>query len=340
MVQTVFQQDSIYIIAEAGVNHNGDVAIAMRLIDVAAKAGADAVKFQLFDPEEITSPGAPLAEYQKRSGETSQIDMLKALTLTRDEYKSLAAHADERNIDFIVTPFDAESAKFLKTLPVPALKIPSGEITNLPFLREVAALHLPVILSTGTSDLEEVTEAVQVFRNAGTELSILHCTSSYPTPMEQVNLRAMQTLADTFGVPTGLSDHTEGIEVAIAAAALGARIIEKHFTLDRTASGPDHAASIEPDELAALVRAIRNVQSALGTGKKVRQSCEENTAAVARRSIHVVSDLQANETITARHVALKRPGTGISPKELHAIIGKTAVRDIAAGTLLTPDMFV
>jgi len=330
--------NGVYIIAEAGVNHNGDVAIAKKLIDEAVAAGADAVKFQIFDPVELASTKAPLTDYQQCSGETSQIDMLNKLALSRNTFAELADYAKKKGIDYIVSPFDSGSAAFLATLDVPAIKIPSCEAINLPFLRDVAALGLPVILSTGTCNLEEVDEAVSILKDASVSLVVLHCTSAYPTPYEQVNLRAMETLTKKFDVPVGLSDHSEGTVIPIAAAALGAVVIEKHFTLDRNMQGPDHQASIEPDELKAMVEGIRAVQAALGSPEKVLQPDEENTATVARRSVVAITDLVSGEIVTADNTALKRPGTGIPPKEYQSVIGKVLNKDITSGTPITYDM--
>jgi len=335
---SLLRPDHVYIIAEAGVNHNGDIQMAKQLIDVAASSGVDAVKFQVFDPEEICGQETPLAEYQKRSGETSQIDMLKSLALKHEDFAELAAYTKKQGIDFIATPFDSASAKFLVSLDVPFIKVPSGEATNLPFLKDIAALGLPVILSTGTTTLQEVEEAVAIFTEAKVDLSILHCTSAYPTPVDQVNLKAMDTLHRTFDVPVGLSDHTEGIEIAIAAAALGAVIIEKHFTLNKASPGPDHKASLEPDELENLVRSVRNVGQALGTGVKERQPLEEEVAKVVRRSVVALSDLKKGDVLVTESITLKRPGTGIPPKELNAVLGKTLKQDVSSGTLLSWDM--
>lgn len=324
------------IIAEAGVNHNGDFNMAMQLIDAAAEAGADAVKFQLFDPDEICGDDSPLASYQGKT-ESSQKEMLRRLTLPRDAYENLKRHAETKGLLFIVTPFDVASAQYLATLGVRVLKIPSGEITNIPFLKAVAALGLPVILSTGTSSMDEVEEAVRIFTDAGTDLAILHCTSSYPTPFDQVNLRAMQTLAEKFSTPVGLSDHTEGVAVPIAAVALGATIIEKHFTLDRTLPGPDHKASVEPEELRQMVNGIRAVEQAMGSAEKKRQPAEQDTAAVARRSVVAARDLKVGDVLTKDMLAIKRPGTGIPPKEIDRTVGRVMAKDVKAGTPLVPD---
>lgn len=337
----------VYIIAEAGVNHNGDPALARRLVDVAADAGADAVKFQLFDPDEIVSDHAPLAEYQERSGEGSQKEMLKRLTLPLDEYRQLKAYAESKGIDFITTPFDAESARFLASLGVKAIKIPSGEITNIPFLEDVASLHIFTIISTGMSTLEEVQEAVEPFVRKGTPFALLHCVSSYPAPHNQIHLKAMETLRREFSVPVGYSDHTEGIDVAITAVRLGAQILEKHFTLDRTMIGPDHAASLEPPELKEMIRVIRDaqalrtfpiVQEAMGSGEKKCQPCEENTRAVARRSLVLRRALRAGERLTPEVLGIIRPGTGLPPREFDRVVGRVLTCNVAEGTPLTADL--
>src|SRR3989344_5334876 len=283
--------NGVYIIAEAGVNHDGNKEQARRLIDIAAEGGADAVKFQLFDADELASADAPLALYQKRSGEESQRAMLRRLSLPLEDYRALKAYAEKKDLDFITTPFDAESAHFLADLGVKAIKIPSGEITNIPFLREVASLQIFTIISTGMSTLAEVRDAVVPFDEQQTPYALLHCVSAYPAPVDQVNLAAMETMRAAFRVPIGYSDHTEGIEVALAAAALGADILEKHFTLDRSLPGPDHAASLEPAALHALVKGVRLVEQSLGTPEKRCQPCEEDTRRVVRRSLVVTWSL-------------------------------------------------
>lgn len=329
---------SVFVIAEAGVNHNGKEDLAMRLVDAACDAGADAVKFQLFDPDELAG-AAPLASYQKgKDVWRDQKEMLTSLLLPKDAYRRLADHAAERNIELIVTPFDSESARFLRSIGLGTLKIPSGEVTNLPFLRDVAGLGADIILSTGMCSLEEVQEAVEIFSSARVPLTLLHCTSAYPTPFDQVHLQAMTLLRESFGLPVGLSDHTEGIEIAIAAVALGASVIEKHVTLDRMLPGPDHRASIEPQEFATMVRSIRHVEAALGSPQKIRQVSEENVAAVARRSVVAARDLQKGQSLTAEMVAIRRPGTGIAPKFVQDVIGKKTRKDILSGTPLTWDM--
>lgn len=339
----------VFIIAEAGVNHNGKEDLAMRLVDAASDAGADAVKFQLFDPDELAG-GAPLASYQEgKDAWRDQHEMLTSLTLPKDAYRRIAAHAAERNIELIVTPFDIVSARFLLTLGLKTLKIPSGEVTNLPFLKDVAALGVDIILSTGMCSLAEVKEAVDIFRATKVPLTLLHCVSAYPAPTDQINLRAMETLRQEFHVPVGYSDHTEGIAVALTAAALGAQVLEKHFTLDRTMPGPDHAASLEPGELTQMICIIKNeealkkvpiLQEALGTGEKQCQPCEENVRSVARRSVVAARDLTKDQSLTAEMVAIRRPGTGIAPKFLQDVIGKKTKRVISVGTPLTFDMLL
>lgn len=328
------------------MNHNGKEDLAMRLVDAACDAGADAVKFQLFDPDELAG-AAPLASYQEGNNAwRDQKEMLAALLLPKDAYRRIAEHARQREITLIVTPFDIASAEFLLSLELKTLKIPSGEVTNLPFLGKVAALGVDVILSTGMCSLEEVQEAVTVLRAGKGSLTLLHCVSAYPAPTDQINLRAMETLRREFAVPVGYSDHTEGIAVALTAAALGAEVLEKHFTLDRSLPGPDHASSLEPAELTQMIRILRNaaalegvplVAEALGTGEKKCQPCEENVRSVARRSVVAARDLKKGETLTAAGIAIRRPGTGIAPKFSDEVIGKKARRDIPAGTPLTWD---
>jgi N-acetylneuraminate synthase len=331
-------EKKVYIIAEAGVNHDGSVDKARRLIDIASEAKADAVKFQLFRPDELASPDAPLASYQERSGEESQHAMLQRLTLPLEEYGALKTYAEKKDLDFITTPFDAESATFLAGIGVQAIKIPSGELTNLPFLRQVAELSVFTIISTGMSSLEEIRDAVGPFEQHRTPYALLHCVSAYPAPMDQINLRAMDTMRSVFQVPIGYSDHTLGIEVSLAAAALGASIIEKHFTINRNDPGPDHAASLEPGELHALVQGIRTIGQALGSEKKECQFCEINTRDVARRSLILTRSVKAGEPLTADMIAIRRPGTGLPPKDVDRVIGKKVARDLDAGSLLSSDV--
>ena len=333
----------VFIIAEAGVNHNGDVELAKQLVDVAAEAGADAVKFQTFKAERVVSATAPKAEYQLQTTDPSesQLDMVRRLELSPEAHREVWAYCQERDALFMSTPFDEESADLLDKLGVPVFKIGSGEITNWPFLEYVARKKKPIILSTGMSYLNEVDEAVRVIRDAGCgQLVLLHCVSNYPTDPTDANLRAMQTMATAFSVPVGYSDHTLGIEVALAAVALGACVIEKHFTLDRNLLGPDHRASLEPDELAALVRGIRTIEAALGHGRKVPAASEANTAAIARRSLVAVRDIPAGTVLTEELIAIRRPGTGLSPAVRPYLVGRTVRTTIPAGALFTLEMLV
>ena len=330
-----------FIIAEAGVNHNGDLDMARELVYVAAAAGADAVKFQTFSAESLVTKDAPKADYQLRttSSDESQYEMLKRLELSEAAHKSLIKEATDKGIMFLSTPFDDASADLLDNLGVPAFKMPSGEITNLPFLEHVAKKKKPLIVSTGMSSLAEVASAVDCLRNTGNEqLILLHCVSAYPAAPADVNLRAMATLAKEFNVPVGFSDHTLGFEITLAAVTLGACVIEKHITLDRTLPGPDHAASLEPDEVKAMVRGIRIVEAALGDGNKQPTESEANTAAVARKSLAASRDLSAGTVLTSELIAIKRPGTGLRPELRSALIGRALKQDVRAGELLTLEM--
>ncbi|HEX5277400.1 MAG TPA: N-acetylneuraminate synthase [Fluviicoccus sp.] len=340
------QTPACFIIAEAGVNHNGSPELALQLVDVAAAAGADAVKFQTFRAETLVRAGAEKAEYQKRqTGEGDQFSMLKALELSEEAHRRVAERCREKGIRFMSTPFDLQAADFLLELGMDIIKIPSGELTNHPFLAELAKRNRPLILSTGMGDLDEIREAVAVIRDARRQsglgglppgfLTVLHCTSNYPAQPQDVNLLAMRTIAAELGVEVGYSDHTAGITVAIAAVALGARVIEKHFTLDRTLPGPDHAASLEPQELAAMVRAIRDVGLALGDGVKTPRPSELPVRALVRRSLTLGRDVAAGATVTAEDLVLLRPGTGIAPKHLNEVIGQRRyARDLSAGATL------
>ena len=327
----------VYIIAEAGVNHNGDLKLAKKLINVAAEAGADAVKFQTFVPENLVSRYAEKAGYQKETTDNteSQLEMLRKLVLKKEWHQVLIDYAETRGIQFISTPFDFESIDFLAGLDLPFYKIPSGEITNLPYLEKVGGIGKPVILSTGMSTLEEVSEALDILRaNGCTKVSVLHCNSQYPTPYEDVNLAVMDSLRKELGVEVGYSDHTLGIEVSIAAAAMGATIIEKHFTLDKSMDGPDHRASLEPEELSAMVRAIRNIERAIGsTDKRVTES-EQGNKIVARKSIVAKREIRKGEIFSDLNITVKRPGTGISPMRWHEVIGKTAIHDFKEDELI------
>ena len=329
--------DNLLIIAEAGVNHNGSIALAKQLIDIAAKAGADAVKFQTFAAEEVVSNDAPKAEYQKQTTDASesQLDMIRKLELSKEEHQELMNYTNHKNIMFLSTPFDERSVDLLVELGVPLIKISSGEITNHPFLKYIAKKGLPIILSTGMSTLDEVAEAVSVIKEAGCEdLTLLHCTSNYPAHVEDCNLLAMKTMADVFNVPVGYSDHTPGIYVALAAAAMGACVIEKHFTLDKTLPGPDHRASLEPAELEEMVQGIRRVEMALGSPVKAPVESELEVRDVARRSIVAKVDIPAGTVITEDMVAFKRPGTGVAPKDSTVLIGKITTQDINKNEIL------
>lgn len=323
---------SVYIIAEAGVNHNGDLSLAKKLVDAAADAKADAVKFQTFIPEKVISVYAKKADYQVAStgGGESQLEMVRKLWLSYDSFRELSAYCARKGIRFLSTPFDLPSLDFLMSLDMPLVKVPSGEITNLPLLLAVARTEKPVILSTGMSELAEIKFARRTLLDNGCpEVSLLHCNTEYPTPFEDANLRAMEAIRRQFGGTVGYSDHTLGIEAPIAAVALGAQIIEKHFTLDRTMEGPDHSCSLEPDELAAMVRAIRNVERALGSGEKVPSPSERKNMAVARKSIVAARAIRAGEIFDESMLDVKRPGDGIPPTRWFEVIGRTAARDFA-----------
>ncbi len=327
-----------FVIAEAGVNHNGDPALAVRLVDAAADAGADAVKFQTFRAETLASPSAPQAAYQRRAaGRTeSQFAMLKRLELSEAGHRRALARARRRRIAFISTPFDEASADFLDALGVPLYKIPSGEVTNLPLLRHVARKRKPVILSTGMSTLAEVSDAVAALRGAGArDLTVLHCVSNYPADPKDANLRAMATMAAAFRVPVGWSDHTTGLTTAVAAVALGASVLEKHFTLDKRLAGPDHAMSLSPAELTAYVAAARETADALGDGVKVPRPCEEPIRRVVRRSLVLKAPGRKGDRLRAADLAAKRPGTGLAPALLPRLVGRTLRRDVPADRPLT-----
>ena len=328
------------IIAEAGVNHNGDIELAKRLIDVAADAGADLVKFQTFSAERLTTQSAPKAYYQNQTTDSaeSQYLMLKQLELSMEMHEVLISHCQQRNIGFFSTGFDIQSLDYLALLGPERFKIPSGEITNLPYLRHVGGYGKPVILSTGMATLSEIEAALEVLEAAGTprrQITVLHCNTEYPTPMQDVNLRAMCGIRDGFGVAVGYSDHTAGIEVPIAAVALGATVVEKHLTLDRNLPGPDHKASLEPDEFAAMVRAIRNIEQAMGDGIKRPSPSETKNKPIVRKSLVAAIPIHAGERFTPENVTAKRPGTGISPMRWDEVIGRVAGRDFAADELIT-----
>lgn len=323
---------SILIIAEAGVNHNGSLELAKKMALEARRAGADIVKYQTAVPEHVVSKFAQKAEYQKQQtgSEESQLEMVRRIHFGFQAHRELKAYCDSIGIQYLSAPFDLDSIAFLKTLNLPLWKIPSGEITNLPYLEQVAALKKPVLLSTGMSNLAEIEDALGVLEAGGCEdITLLHCNTEYPTPMEDANLRAMQELRDTFGVPVGYSDHTLGIEADIAAAALGACVIEKHFTLDRSMDGPDHKASLEPQELAEMVRAVRNVEKALGDGRKRVTQSEAKNIPVARKSIVAKRPIKKGEAFSEENLTTKRPGDGISPMRWHQVLGCAAKRDFA-----------
>jgi len=332
----------IFIIAEAGVNHNGDLELAKKLVDAAVEAGADAVKFQTFKAEEVATPDAERAQYQKNNmpeKEESQLEMIKRLELSYAQFRELYAYCRHKGIIFLSSPFDPESIDFLAELGVPYFKIPSGEITNYPFLRRIAGKKRPVILSTGMATLGEVEGAIQVLREAGaTDITLLHCTTNYPALPEEVNLRAMLTMKQAFALPVGYSDHTMGIAVPIAAAALGAEVIEKHLTLDRNLPGPDHRASLEPGEFKEMVMAIRQVEKSLGDGIKGPAPGELAIMPAARRSLVAARDIAAGEIITESCLTAKRPGMGIPPNLWDVVVGRQARRDIAAGSIISWDM--
>jgi N,N'-diacetyllegionaminate synthase len=329
----------VFIIAEAGVNHNGSLERAIQMVDVAAAAGADAIKFQTFKAEMVIARNAPKAEYQMATTgtEESQLEMVKKLELDEEAHKTILSHCKKQGIVFLSTPFDLESIDLLNNLGLEIFKIPSGEITNLPYLRKLGALKKRLILSTGMADLGEIEDALDVLTESGTpieNITVLHCNTEYPTPFEDVNLRAMLTIGHAFGVSVGYSDHTLGIEVPIAAAALGASVIEKHFTLDRNLPGPDHRASLEPHELRGMVTAIRNIEKAMGTGIKKPSPSEISNKAIARKSILATCSIKQGETLSEQNMTVKRPGTGISPMLWDTFVGRQATRNYIEDELI------
>lgn len=326
----------VLIIAEAGVNHNGSVQKAKQLIESAKKCGADIVKFQTANVNSLVSKYAQMANYQKKNigKEESQKEMLDKLILPFESFLELKSHCDAVGIQFLSTPFDIESIQFLNEL-VPFWKIPSGEITNYPYLVEIGKTGKSVILSTGMSEMEEIAAAITLLKENGTkEITLLHCNTQYPTPYADVNLRAMETLKETFHLPTGYSDHTAGIEIPIAAVSMGAEVIEKHFTLDRSLPGPDHKASLEPDELQAMVKAIRNVEIAMGDGVKTVSRSEKENLNIARKSIIAAANICRGELFTEKNLTTKRPGNGISPMRWNEVIGNRAKRDFLEDELI------
>ncbi|WP_446787829.1 N-acetylneuraminate synthase [Macellibacteroides fermentans] len=330
----------VLIIAEAGVNHNGSIELAKKLVDAAALAGVDYVKFQSFKAENLVSKDAKKAEYQQinmADGNDSQFTMLKKLELSPEQHIELIAYCNEKGIKFFSTAFDLESIDFLASLKLGLWKIPSGEITNYPYLKQIALKKEPVILSTGMCDMTDIDNAIQVLLKFGVtkeQITVLHCNTEYPTPMHDVNLNAMQTIADKFEVNIGYSDHTKGIEVPIAAVALGATVIEKHFTLDKTMEGPDHKASLEPQELIAMTTAIRNIEMALGSGEKKVTSSEINNKSVARKSIVASQYIQVGDVLTESNLTVKRPGTGISPMLWENVLGTKATKSYQPDELI------
>lgn len=332
----------VMIIAEAGVNHNGDLDLAKKLVDVAAEAGVDYVKFQTFKAEKLVSHSAAKADYQIRNTGNqaeSQLDMLKNLELTKEDHHKLISYCKSKNIEFFSTAFDDDSLDFLNELGLPLFKVPSGEITNLPYLQKMAGFGKPVILSTGMSTQQEVEDAFEVLIEAGlkkSDITILHCNTEYPTPMEDVNLNAMNSMQQYFGVNVGYSDHTPGIEVAIAAVAKGAVCIEKHFTLDKNMEGPDHKASLEPNELKQMVNAIRNIEKALGDGIKKPSESEKKNIQIARKSIFVSRDLPKGHVIIKSDLITMRPGDGISPMKMPEVLGKMILCEVKKHEMLNP----
>ena len=328
---------SVYIIAEAGVNHNGSIEVAKKMVGVAKESGVDAIKFQTFQAKKMVTARSLKAEYQKKGtaeGE-SQLEMLKMLQLSQEEFIVLKTYCEQMEIDFLSTPFDLESLAFLDRIGLKRWKIPSGEITNLPYLIKIAETKQPVILSTGMTTMEEVQEAINVLKKNGTvEMSLLHCTTEYPTPYNDVNLTAMNTMQKEFSMPVGYSDHTMGIEISIAAVAMGATIIEKHFTLDRNMNGPDHQASLEPDKLREMVKAIRHVEEAMGDGIKQPAQSEIKNIHVARKSIVAKNSIAKGDILTEENLTVKRPGSGISPMKWFEVLGSKALRNFEEDELI------
>lgn len=326
------------IIAEAGVNHNGSIEMARQLIDAAAVAGVDYVKFQTFKAEKLVTKDVKQAEYQQRNAaEDSQYTMLKKLELSESQHEELIAYCKEKGVKFLSTAFDLESIEYLHSLHLGVWKIPSGEITNYPYLKKIAQYAEPVIMSTGMCSMGDIEQAINVLLKHGLtkeQITLLHCNTEYPTPMQDVNLRAMLQMKENFGVRVGYSDHTKGIEVPIAAVALGAEVIEKHFTLDRTLPGPDHKASLEPNELKAMVDAIRNIEQALGDGQKHVSASEEKNMAIARKSIVAAKAIIRGEILTEENLIIKRPASGISPMRWEEVIGTKAIRDFVEDELI------
>ena len=328
---------SVLIISEAGVNHNGSLDLALKMVDEAKRAGADIVKFQTAIPEKVISKYADKAEYQKKTtgNEESQLEMCKRIHLKLSDYDIIKKYCEEAEIEFLSTPFDLESIDYLEKLGMRLWKIPSGEITNLPYLIKIAKTGKPVIMSTGMSELNEVEEAVNVLKENGAgEITLLHCTTEYPAPFESVNLRAMNTLREKFGTKVGYSDHTVGFEAAVAAVVLGASVIEKHFTLNHNMEGPDHKASLEPEEFEVMVNNIRLIEKALGDGVKQPAEAEKKNIAIARKSIVAAKDIKKGEIFTEDNITVKRPGSGISPMKWFEVLGTEAVKDFGEDELI------
>ena len=322
----------VLIIAEAGVNHNGDIKIAKELIDIASSGGADIIKFQTFTADRLVTKSAEKAEYQKitTNKNESQLDMLKKLELSKNDHFELINYCKGKGIEFLSSPFDEENATFLNELGLKRFKIPSGEITNLPYLRHISKFQKPTILSSGMSNLEEIEDAISALELSGLKkdlITILHCTSQYPAPFKDVNLKAMKTIADTFNVVVGYSDHTEGIEVALAAVSLGAKIIEKHITIDKTMEGPDHSASLDPCELNNMIRAIRNIEISLGSPNKFVTDSEKKNREIVRKSIVAKNKIRKGDIFNKNNLATKRPGNGLSPMNWDKVLGQRATRD-------------
>lgn len=330
-------EKKVFIIAEAGDNHNGNFDLALQLVDQAVAAGADCVKFQTFVTENVISKFAEKADYQKENtgAEESQYEMVKKLELSFDQFREIQSYCEKKGILFLSTPFDLDSIDFLDEIKIPFWKIPSGEITNLPYLEKIAKTGRDIILSTGMSTMEEIEKAISILKENGAgKITLLHCNTEYPTPFVDVNLKAMKAISEKFGLPVGYSDHTVGIEVPIAATAMGAAVIEKHFTLDKNMEGPDHKASLEPAELKQMVSAIRNIEQALGNGVKQPSPSEKKNIDIARKSIVARREIKKGELLTEENLYIKRPGGGISPMRWYELIGKRAVKDFKEDELI------
>ncbi len=328
---------SVYIIAEAGVNHNGSLDLAKKLVDKAKESGADCIKFQTFVSGNLVSKNTNKADYQRKQANIyeTQLEMLRKLELSFEDFIGLKKYCKDKGISFVSTAFDLESVDFLNQLDMPFWKIPSGEITNLPYLIKIANTHKPIIMSTGMSTLEEIEDAMKVlYDNGANNITILHCTTEYPAPYNEVNLKSIGTLRKKFSLNVGYSDHTKGIEIPIAAAAMGATVIEKHFTLDRNMEGPDHKASLEPDELKSMVTAIRNVECAIGNGIKKPSESEMKNITIVRKSIIAKTDIKKGDIFTEDNITVKRPGNGISPMKWFEILGQESIRDFIEDELI------